>query len=98
MWITFYTVGLLTGVDLQAAGGAAQQHAGTVLPDVGAGRERLRVGRHGAEAHLRHQGPRVAAVAGEGRGAGVRVEELLGGLRGGERPSRGLKEGGDFPV
>jgi len=80
--IKLCAVHLLTGVDLQTAGGAAEQQAGAVVSDVRVGRDRLRVGRPGAEAHLGHQGPRAGAVLGNGRAAGVRQEELLCGLKG----------------
>lgn len=78
-------MGLLTGVDLQTAGGARDQRAGAVFSRVGVGGQRLRVVRPGAEAHLWDQRVGVAAAAGSvevvgGTGAVRRVQRVLLGL------------------
>lgn len=58
------SVCLLTGVDLQAAGGAGEQRAGAVVSRVGVGRQRLCVACPSAEAHLGDQRMGAAAAAG----------------------------------
>lgn len=58
------SVCLLTGVDLQAAGGAGEQRAGAVVTRVRVGGRRLGVACPGAEAHLGDQRMGTAAAAG----------------------------------